>query len=276
MDFAQLLTPPAVRRALLGATLAVASSSSFALPTFTWVPAAATPPLVGAPVTADNIIISDFSTVRFTSPTTFSDAGYLAVQSFEMGGTTVVAGGLNSTYGLYFQFSGTGTVSGGNPAVSPTSGTFSSLTYTLFGYNGPAATFGFDGSDNPTVTGAVGAVALATGSLLAGPNQSSVGSFPQTPSFTSFAGANLSFTPTAAGGSFFASPSSFYKVAVSSFINSPTQVSPVAAGFASGFRIAQGGGSVNFATPIPEPETYALVLAGLGAVGWMVRRRRPD
>jgi hypothetical protein len=274
MDVAQLLTSPAVRRALVGATLAVASSSPFALPTFTWVPGGSTPPLVGAPVTADNLIISDFSTIRFTSPTTFSDAGYLAVQSFEMGGTTVIAGGLNSTYGLYFQFSGTGTVSGGNPAVSPTSGTFSSLNYTLFGYNGPAATFGFDGGDNPIVTGAAGAVALATGSLLAGPNQSSVGSNPQTPSFTSFAGANLSFAPTAAGAGFFANPVSFYNVAVSSFINSPTQVSPVAAGFASGFRIAQGGGSVNFAAPIPEPETYALLLAGLGAVAWVARRRK--
>ena len=27
-------------------------------------------------------------------------------------------------------------------------------------------------------------------------------------------------------------------------------------------------------TPVPEPETYALVLAGLGAVGFTARRRR--
>ncbi|MGH8667569.1 MAG: PEP-CTERM sorting domain-containing protein [Burkholderiales bacterium] len=28
------------------------------------------------------------------------------------------------------------------------------------------------------------------------------------------------------------------------------------------------------ATPIPEPETYALMFAGLGLVGWVASRRR--
>ncbi len=30
---------------------------------------------------------------------------------------------------------------------------------------------------------------------------------------------------------------------------------------------------VTFTTPVPEPETYALMLAGLGLVGWAARRR---
>jgi len=250
------------------------SVSAQTLPPFTLNPAGSAPPLTGSSVRADNIIISDFSTVRLTG-STFSDTGFLSVQNFQLGGTTVPAGGLNSTYGLFFEFAGTGSVTAANPATTPTFGQFTGLTYTLYGYNGPAANFGFDAGDNPTTSVASGSrVALATGSLLPGANQSSVGTTPQNPSFNSFASANLSFTPTAAAAGFFASPIPFYNVAVSSFINSPPQISPVAGGFANGFRITQGGGSVNFTSPIPEPETYALFLAGLGAVGWIARRRR--
>ena len=93
-----------LRLSVLCAALGAAySTSAQPLPPFTLSPPGSTPPLAGTAVRADNIIISDFSTVRLTGPS-FSDSGFLSVQSFQLGGTTVTAPGLNSTYGLFFEF----------------------------------------------------------------------------------------------------------------------------------------------------------------------------
>jgi len=269
MNIRSLLVPTTVRRTLLAVAAGAACSGALAvdLPDFTLNPAAVG--LLGQQFTADNIIISDYSTVRFTTPTTFTDSGFLSVASFQHNSQAITPVGLNSTYGLYFAFQGAGTTSAGNPTSTATSGEFTSLNFQLYGYNGAPKTFGFDGSNSPTASGAVGTL-LATGSLLPGANQSSVGTLPQSPSFTAFAGANLSFVVEPATAGFFQSPNPFYNVAISSFINSPSQVTPIT----GGFTITNGGGSVNFAQPIPEPETYALFLAGLGALGWVARRRR--
>ena len=84
----------------------------------------------------------------------------------------------------------------------------------------------------------------------------------------------LGFTnfPSAASGSYFAS--------LTSFSNGATFAS-LLAGAKAGTSYANihtpgtyaGGEIRGFLAPIPEPETYALMLAGLGAVAWAARRR---
>ena len=139
---------------MLAAAIAVACSSASALttlPEFTWNPAAVG--LTGASFTADNIIVSDFATATFTPGNTFHEDGYLPVSSFQLDGKDIVAGGLNSTYRLYFHFTGDGVVDG----------PISVLTYELFGTNSVPA-FGPGG----TISGAVAPMQLASGSLIAG------------------------------------------------------------------------------------------------------------
>ncbi|MEO7335658.1 MAG: hypothetical protein ABIV63_03665, partial [Caldimonas sp.] len=71
-------TRTALRRTLVSLGLAAAFTSSFALPVFTLNPSAAG--LNGTNVTADNILVSDFSTVRFTGTgSNFTEHGYLSV-----------------------------------------------------------------------------------------------------------------------------------------------------------------------------------------------------
>ncbi len=257
-------TMPLTNRAVLALALAAACSTASALPSFTLDPSAVG--LAGTRFTADNILISDYATVRFGAGNTFRETGFLSISGAQLGGTTLLPGGLNGGYGMYISFSGTGTVGAGDPSLVGTSGIFNTLTYTLYGYNG-SASFGFDASNNPTET-ASGEKILATGSLLSGTVSTSPASGG---GFTPSAAADLTFLIAPGAAAFFAAPVPFSNVALSSFTNTSSQVIR----FEDGFSIGQGGGSFNFATAaVPVPGTCALIIAGMCAVGFTRRRAK--
>lgn len=274
MRFPSLLLRTGFRGTLVAMALAFAYAGAWA-DTFTFIPSAVG--LTGAAVTADNILLSDFSNVTFTGATTFSDRGFLSITGLQLGGSNVTAGGLNSTYSLWFAFNGTGHLTTGTSSTDPrtavTAGVFDTLTYNLVGASGNA-TFGFSGM-TPTVTPGGATQTLASGSLLNG-------NVVTTP-----ANGGIAFVPTAAGTVSFAiaagkegffSPNPFHDKAFFAFTNAVTTVEPFGTGGpGSGFLTNNGGGNLNFVdsvlAPVPEPSTGIFVATVLTGLGLLYRRR---
>lgn len=125
----------------------------------------------------------------------------------------------------------------GNPTFTEVGGATTNIAGT--------ADVSFDGGPATTIAGLSGFVITATAPGYLAGYFSSTTSVP-VGGFTSLDISNTSLTLSASGGTF------------SNIVSSP-----------------QNKLEYSFsATPVPEPETYAMLLSGLGALGWLVRRRR--
>ena len=132
---------------------------------------------------------------------------------------------------------------------------------------------------NLSITGTL--AAGATWTFGAGPESSNVGGFNKTAGADN--GLLFSMSGTLDGGSF--SNSIFDKDIHSGvFQTNPYGVSldnyvlqggdPYGRDTGDGFELSQAHGHFVWASAVPEPETYALLLAGLALVGGVARRRR--
>ena len=195
----------------------------------------------------------------------FTESGYLTKASFANGGSAVASqlNGVGSNgYGIYGLFNITGTAAAQGAGILAT---FETATLSLWLDPGQNTTLSFSG--NTAVSGGTTSddMQLATYTLQQG--QAHVFGGLANGDFDTIL--NLTLTPF--GQTFFNSPSPFY--ALENFGGNTQTIS--GASLTSSFvATATGAGTELFIAPIPEPETYALMLAGLGAVGFVARRRK--
>jgi hypothetical protein len=126
---------------LAAAAMLVSAGAAQAAEIFTWNPHAAR--LNGTKFSADTLLLGDYSQVvmapsnRTFRDGTFTDAGYLPIEGFRLGGQTVRPAGFSDPggWGAYVAFNSRGTFSSDGSVLNAA---YTQLDYQIVGYNGTA------------------------------------------------------------------------------------------------------------------------------------------
>jgi hypothetical protein len=266
MQLRKYLAAPFAALLLTGASLANAAAPI----DVTWNPSAAGI-TTAAPFTFDNILINTYAAIDITGGgTAFSEQGFAQLTVFSNNGlptsipTASFPGG--TAYTLYISFTATGTQTAGIPST----GSFSSLNYSLLGAPG-ITTFADSNNDGLfEVTGAP-TITLATGSL-SSPGSTSLTGTPG--NLLPAASITATFVPNPAFAGFFVNPNASQILDLSAaFTNTGSVITQFALG-GTNFRLSLNGGGGNATlSAVPEPDTYGMLLAGLGLFAFIARRR---
>ncbi len=250
----------------LGAAMALCLPAAAGVVPFTFAPNAASPSLAGAgsAITANGITVSNDLYALVQPDFSFTVHQYLPVTGLTLNGAPVVAPGLGSSYGLYFEITGGGVQP---PHVAPSYSTLNvALKADPANLDGtPVATPSGIAFTNTGATGAADDVVLALGTL----SKASLTFHPATGVRNAHYVETFAPTPSEAG--FFAAP----PLDISSLLNillttNPDTYKSVAGPGGTSVNYVNGAfGSVQF---IPEPASLVLLCSAVG--GLIIARRR--
>jgi hypothetical protein len=200
----------------------------------------------------------------------FVESGYLTKASFANGGTAVPSqlNGIGPAgYGIYGLFTINGTAAQEGSGIHAT---FTTATLQLFIDPGQNTTLSFVG--NTATAGGVMTDDYLIASYTLSVGEAHVFGGLANGDFDTVLNLTLSNNGTLQDGeSFFSGPLPFYTL--ENFGGNTETIT--GASLTSSFTASlTGAGTELFLTPVPEPETYALLLAGLGVLGFVARRRR--
>ena len=270
MQLRKYLMAPLAALLLTGASL----SNAAAPIDVTWNPSAVPGLSTAGAFTFDNILLNSYAAIDITGGgTTFSEQGFVSLAGFSNNNvfTSIPTAGFPggaTPYSLYISFTAAGTQSPGIPST----GIFTSMNYSLLAAPG-ATTFTANASGIFAPTGSP-TITLATGSLN-GPGSTSLTG---TPPDNLLPAANVlaTFVPNAAFAGFFVNPNASQILDLSAaFTNTGSVITNIPLG-GGNFRLSLngGGGNATFAvTNVPEPDTYGMLLAGLGLFAFIARRK---
>jgi len=270
MQLRKYLAAPFAALLLTGASLANAAAPI----DVTWNPSAVPGLSTAGAFTFDNILLNSYAAIDITGGgTTFSEQGFVSLAGFSNNNvfTSIPTAGFPggaTPYSLYISFTAAGTQSPGIPST----GIFTSLNYSLLAAPG-ATTFTANASGIFAPTGTP-TITLATGSLN-GPGSTSLTG---TPPDNLLPAANVlaTFIPNPAFAGFFVNPTFSQILDLSAaFTNTGSVITNIPLG-GGNFRLSLngGGGNATFAvTNVPEPDTYGMLLAGLGLFAFIARRK---